>query len=138
MKLKMKYGFDGSRSHLIYRQKNNIKTNNMILTVFCPINISRSEEKIWEEKSPNLPQTQRPLMLQLGKENRDTIEVQKIFNEDIKTMETGFRIISDTRFTGEVKNMYDRKASDIYHGCTGAYCDHCIHSKSECMERIIS
>ena len=51
-------------------------------------------------------------MLQLGKENRDTIEVQKIFNEDIKTMETGFRI-SDTRFTGEVKNMYDRKASDV-------------------------
>lgn len=37
-KLKLKYGFDGSGSHGIYRQKNNVQTNNMILTVMCPLN----------------------------------------------------------------------------------------------------
>ena len=45
--LKLKYGFDGSGSHSIYRQKNNAQTNNMILTVFCPLKITSGEEEIW-------------------------------------------------------------------------------------------
>ena len=64
LNLKMKYGFDGSGSHAIYRQKDNVQTNNMILTVFCPLELTTNDgEKIWEEISPNVPQTQRPLML---------------------------------------------------------------------------
>ena len=69
--LKLKYGFDGSGSHGIYRQKNNAQTNNMILTVMCPLKLTKIDstaDKIWEEISPNSPLTQRPLMLQLGKE----------------------------------------------------------------------
>ena len=34
--------------------------------------------------------------------------------------------------------MYDRKASDTYLGCTGAYCDLCIHPKSDCVEKVKS
>ena len=51
LKLKMKYGFDGSGSHAIYKQKNNAQTSNMILSVFCPINLTiGKEQKVWEER----------------------------------------------------------------------------------------
>jgi hypothetical protein len=32
--------------------------------------------------------------------------------------------------------MMDRKAADMYLGCTGAYCDLCTKSKDECMQQI--
>ena len=89
MSLRIKYGFDGSGSHSIYNQKNNVNTNNMILTVFCPLDIHDQQKKVWEEVSPNIPQTQRPLMLQMGKEDREAIEVQGMFNSDIKMMKEG-------------------------------------------------
>jgi hypothetical protein len=58
MKLKMKYGFDGKRSHSIYRHNDSIGTNNIVLTVFCPLSITCSkEEKVWEELSPNILET---------------------------------------------------------------------------------
>ena len=87
--------------------------------------------------SPNIPQTQRPLMIQLGKETRDNIAVQGMFNADIKAMEDGFNVNGKV-VKVEVHNMYDKKASDTYLGCTGAYCDLCIHSKSDCIERVKS
>ena len=76
-------------------------------------------------------------MLQLGKESRETIEVQGMWNEDIKMMESGF-VVGETKLKTELHNMYDRKASDMYLGCTGAYCDLCTHSKLECVERVVS
>ena len=76
-------------------------------------------------------------MIQLGKETRDNIAVQGMFNADIKAMEDGFNVNGKV-VKVEVHNMYDRKASDTYLGCTGAYCDLCIHSKSDCIERVKS
>ena len=137
MSLRIKYGFDGSGSHSMYNQKNNVDTHNMILTVFCPLDIYDKDNKVWEETSPNTPQTQRPLMLQLGKEDRDAIEVQGMFNSDIKMMNEGI-LLDDTTLKTEVKTMYDRKASDTYMGLTGAYCDLCTHSKAECLSKVTS
>ena len=34
--------------------------------------------------------------------------------------------------------MYDRKASDSFMGLTGAYCDLCTYSKSECVNRVVT
>ena len=39
LQMNMKFGFDGSGSHAIYNQSNNVNTNNMILTMFCPLTI---------------------------------------------------------------------------------------------------
>ena len=39
--MNIKYGFDGSGSHAIYRQLKNKKTNNIIM--FCPLNISSEQ-----------------------------------------------------------------------------------------------
>ena len=137
LKLKMKYGFDGSGSHAIYNQKDNADTNNMILTVFCPLNIKDDGDKlIWEEDSPNVAYTQRPLILQLGKEGRDTLEAQGLLNGDIKTMvEDGFPV-KDKTVLVDVHTMFDRKAADLYLGCTGAYWDLCTLSKEDCVEHI--
>ena len=33
--LEYKFGFDGSGGHAIYNQKNNVDTNNMILSMFA-------------------------------------------------------------------------------------------------------
>ena len=52
-------------------------------------------------------------MLQLGKENRDTIEFQAIFNNEIKCMESGIQVCA-RKVKVDVKNMHDRKASDTY------------------------
>ena len=71
----IKYGFDGSGSRGIYRQLNNEKTNNITMTMFCPLNItSASGSIVWEQKSPNNPLTRRPLALQMGKESADSLK----------------------------------------------------------------
>ena len=37
--LKIRFVFDGSGSHAIFKQKSNVMTNNIILTMFCPLEI---------------------------------------------------------------------------------------------------
>ena len=139
LKMKLKYGFDGSGSHAIYNQKNNADTNNMILTVFCPLNMHEEEKLVWEEECPNIANTQRPLILQMGKEERETLEAQGLLNEDIHSMTTqGFLVGEQKRkvLVEGVHTMFDRKAADMYLGCTGAYCDLCIKSKKQCLQHI--
>ena len=42
---------DGPGRHAIYRQKDDVQTNNIILTVFCPIQLTNSNDgKVWEEQ----------------------------------------------------------------------------------------
>ena len=57
--VKIKYGIVGSGSHSIYHQKNNINTNNIILSIFCPLEVtSKNPDEVWTEPSPNTPNTQ--------------------------------------------------------------------------------
>ena len=58
----------------------------MILTVFCPLKIQSDGETVWEERSPNISSTQRPLSLQLGKESREAYKSQSLFNKDMKAL----------------------------------------------------
>ena len=114
LKIKLKYGFDGSGSHAIYNQKNNEETNSMILTVFCPLGMYDDNKMIWEEECPNVANTQRPLMLQMGKEGRNTLEVQGLFNHDISSMTTdGFSAKEHNVLVNDVHTMLNRKVSDL-------------------------
>ena len=54
--MKIKFGFPGSGSHAIYLQLNNENTNNIILTVFCPLDISNEIGCILWEKSHQIAQ----------------------------------------------------------------------------------
>ena len=47
-----KFGFDGSGGHSIHHQTNNDETNNLIITVFCPLEIKDSDGMVvWTEFS---------------------------------------------------------------------------------------
>ena len=84
LKLNIKFGFDGSGSHSIYNQSNNQQTHNIILTMFCPLNlVSSNGITLWEQQSPNNPLSHRPLQLQMGKESGEAIETLAEFNADM-------------------------------------------------------
>ena len=102
----------------------------MILTVFSPLNIQSKKETVWEELSPNTSSSQRPLSLQLGKESREAYQSQSLFNDDMRELTTGIAI-GEQNFKLDFNLACDRKASDLYLGCGGAYCDLCTVSRSD-------
>ena len=64
----MKFGFDGSGSHAIYNQVNNVFSNNIIMSMFCPLSIvDESGNDVWTQKSSNAFLSQRPVCMQNGK-----------------------------------------------------------------------
>ena len=127
--LNIKYGFDGSGSHAIYHQVNNESTNNIIMTMFCPLSIlNKSGEIIWQQKSPNHPLIHRPLALQMGKESTESLQSLTVFNKDIDLLKsTGCHINIHNQDISMMVNiqshMMDRKALNLFLGLGGAYCD---------------
>ena len=136
LKLKIKFGFDGSGSHAIYNQVNNVQTNNIVMTMFCPLSIENSDaSRIWNQESPNAAKSQRPIALQMGKESHDNLQYLSIFNEDIAFLrEVGFDIEGKNIKTEIQSYLFDRKAADLYLGLGGAYCDLCTFSKDQCID----
>ena len=64
--MNIKFGFDGSGSHAIYRQLENTKTNN-IMSMFYPLSINDDNGEVkWTQKSPNSALTHRPLPSGMG------------------------------------------------------------------------
>ena len=51
--LHIKFGFDGSGGHAIYKQIGNEQTNNIISSMFCPLKITASGHDIWLQNNPN-------------------------------------------------------------------------------------
>ena len=110
----MKYGFAGFGSHAIYQQKNNSHTNNMILSVFGPLEVkSVSTNESWTEISPNVPNTQRPYKLQLGKESYEAFQAQSPVQKDIKQLENGVAI-EGKKVKVQAFLICDWEASDIF------------------------
>ena len=109
----------------------------MILSVFCPLEVkSVSMNEFWIEISPNVPNTQRPYMLQLGKESYEAFQAQSPVQKDIKQLENGVEI-EGKKVKVQAFFTCDRKASDkasdIF-GNGGAYCDLCTRTKKECQD----
>ena len=139
--LNIKFGFDGSGSHAIYKQAGNEKTNNIIMSMFCPLSIICSDTggTKWTQHSPNSALTQRPLALQLGKESVDTLQSLQTFDQDINDMkENGFAaIIGEKEVNVKVNvasHMMDLKAANLYMGTGGAFCDLCSYSREDCHD----
>ena len=138
--MKIKFGFDGSGSHAIYNQVNNQNTNNMILSVFCPLKIEDSAgESVWIQSSPNAPLTQRPVSLQMGKESVQSLQSLQLFNEDVTRLkEDGFDVLKagqNYHVDVEIQSyMMDMKAAHLYLGTGGAYCDLCSLSKEQSLD----
>ena len=131
MTISIKFGFDGSGSHAIYQQVNNVDTNNMILVMFCVLKLqSDSKDLIWEEPCPNNPVTHRPLAIQMGKESVERLQSLKTFNRDMQklTAEGFFLAVSNMNLNMKLSiesNTVDLKASKMYLNLQGADCDLC-------------
>ena len=143
LNLKYKFGFDGSGGHAIFTQKKNEQTNNLILSMFCPLELKTDNgDAVWIQHLPNTPKTQRALMIQTGKENVNSLQSQALFNDDIRAaQENGFILNLNSRQI-KVKAtcasyMMDRKASDLYLGTGGAYCDLCKFEKDQLYDPLL-
>ena len=139
----IKFGFDGSGSHSLYNQKNNVDTSNIIITMICPLKIANENGmELWTQLSPNSPLTQRPISLQMGKESATSLRSLEIFNQDITDLQTdGFLLEHGGKhFNVHTKIqgcMMDMKAAHLYSGLGGCYCDLCSYTKLQCVDREI-
>ena len=65
--VKIKDGVDGSGSHSIYQQQGNIDTHNIIMFMFCILEIRTEDQVLFKEELSASPFAMRPLFLILGK-----------------------------------------------------------------------
>ena len=72
----VKDGVDGSGSHAIYQQQGNVDSHNIIMYMFCILEIRECEggKIVFKEKLCASPFAQRPLFLIFGKEDRSNLE----------------------------------------------------------------
>ena len=136
----IKFGFDGSGSHFIFHQKNSAQTNNIIMSMFCPLEMkTEAGSSLWVQPSPNSLYTHWPVSLQMGKESEESLQSLKLFNDDISKMKNDCITVKkgDDSYKVKVKkilHMMDMKAANLYLGLGGAYCDLCTCSKDQCLD----
>ena len=107
----------------------------------CPLELKCSSGNVvWTEPSPNSPKSQRPVMIQTGKESTESLQSLKLFNDDITQAEKeGFVVKMPGNKAINVKSTIvsyclDQKAANLYLGLGGAYCDLCHLSKQDCLD----
>ena len=139
LNIKIKYGFDGSGGHSIFHQLNNVNTNNIIIAMFCPLSIVDDDGNcIWTQDAPNVANTQRPLLVQMGKESHDSLQSLTLFENDIDTLTNEGMVIGNHNVKLTILgHMLDRKAADLFTGLGGSYCDLCEFSKEQCLQKDI-
>ena len=77
--MKYKFGFDGSGGHAIFNQQKNEQTNNLILSMFCPLELKTDDSvNVWIQSMPDTPKMQRSLMIQTGKETAESLQSQAL------------------------------------------------------------
>ena len=140
LKVKIKDGVDGSGSHSIYQQSNNVDTHNMILFMFCLLEIYAIESNsiIYVEQHPNSPHSMRPLFIVMGKELLSNLgDVKIAFNQrsllmifDLEFRNNTYKIQIDARMT-----MIDGKMRSTISGLGGAYCLLCYVPQSTACGR---
>ena len=139
--LQVKFGFDGSGNHSIYNQRNTSATNNIIMSMLCPLKATDNENnEIYVQPLPNSTLSQRPLCLQMGKESVDNLRSLDMYNAEISSLENeGTQLETDSKVitvrSKIISYMLDGKAAKLYTGLGGAYCDLCSFSKEECINR---
>ena len=131
LKVKIKDGVDGSGPHAIYHQLNNVNTHNMILYMFCILDIIDVQTKspIFTEQHPNSPNAMRPLFILMGKETLPNLDDVKIaFNQRGLNLEFVLEVRSRI-YNIEIDafmTMIDGKMRCLLSGLGGAYCVLCL------------
>lgn len=93
--MKAKEGIDGSGRHSVYNQQGqgSIESHNMIIWMWVPLELvidssdvatgnqpststcssSRNSDSLWKEGVPSSPEAGRPILLAVGKEDKDLL-----------------------------------------------------------------
>ena len=129
--MRLKDGVDGSGSHSIYHQINNVNTNNMIIYMFCLLDIVDQTKSavLFTEKQSNSPNAMRPVFVIMGKESLSNLADVKIaFNQRIaikefvlKYRDYVYNIIIDAEMS-----CIDGKMRTLLSGLGGAFCLLCF------------
>ena len=138
--VRLKDGVDGSGSHPIYHQRNNVNSNNMILYMFCLLTIVdvNTDIAIFTENQPNSPHAMRPLFIVIGKENLTNLDnVKTAFRQ--RSLNTEFLLhfgnyVYDIKIIAEM-TMIDGKMRTLLSGLGGAYCLLCFITQKEACGR---
>ena len=81
---------------------------------------------LWSQDAPNVANTQRPLLVQMGKESQETLQSLALFERDIEKLANEGMVIGNHNVKLTILgHMLDRKAADIFTGLGGSYCDLC-------------
>lgn len=143
LKVKAKFGLDGSGSHQI-RQQNvgehhaiETDSSNYIGAFWCPLEVKQGSELIWTNPTPNSILYARPICLMREKESRESVlEHFSQFMTELVEMENGnlnvtvneepYNLDISTEFS-----MCDGKMASILQGDSGAWCHYCFATKNE-------
>ena len=91
--MKVKEGLDGSGRHSGYDQKGNVETHNMIMWMWVALEVYKDDQilnadpslpstssstsrrvVVWKESCPSSPDAAQPILLVLGKEDKDLLK----------------------------------------------------------------
>ena len=131
LKIRIKDGVDGSESHAIYHQVNNAKTHNMIMYMFCLLDVVdiKTNSVIFSEQKTNSPHSMKPICIIMGKEPlSNLVNVQEAFNKRSSNAEFVlqfnnyiYNIIIEAQMS-----QIDGKMRSLLSGLGGAFCLLCF------------
>ena len=132
-------GLDGSGGHSIFNQKDSTETNNIIMYMFRVENLKTSNgELVWENPSHASSSSCRPVMLLMGKEERENLDIVKDIQKERKDCE--FIVQHHSKLVNikvdATMSMIDGKMHSLVTGLGGAFCCLCTYSKEQCNNSV--
>ena len=106
---------------------------------FVPLSLTDDTGKtLWSQDAPNVANSQRPLLVRMGKESQETLESLALFEQDIEKLANEGMVIGNHNIKLTIQgHMLDRKAAGIFTGLGRSYCDLCDFSKGQCLQKDI-
>eukprot|EP00731_Ephydatia_muelleri_P028943 Em0020g587a len=155
----VKEGLDGSGRHSVYDQKGNVQTHNMIVWMWVALEVykdvpvvnadpslpststsANGRDKIWNEPSPSSPDAARPILLVLGKEDKDLLhkivppvdaEMKELQSSGVKLFDAEREFYLMLEFH---RTMNDGKMQKLLLGRGGAFCILCAYSDEDAVQ----
>ena len=131
LNIRIKDGVDRSGSHAIYHQINNANTNNMIMYMFCLLDIVDTDTNsvIFSEKQSNSPHAMRPIFITMGKEIISNLSnVKEAFNKRSSNAEFVLQFnnnVYNIKIEAQM-SLIDGKMRTMLSSLGGAFCVFCF------------
>ena len=137
--LKLHDGLDGSGGHSVFNQRGSTETNNIIMYMFRIENLKTSTgELVWQNPSHASSSSCRPVMLLMGKENKENLDIVTDVQKERKDCQF---VVQHHSKPVNVKvdatmSMIDGKMHSLISGYGGAFCCLCTYSKEQCHDAV--